>query len=177
MRIEGSRVFLRPMEEYDAESVIAWRNDPTVSAQMFSLRGPTLEEHMAWFKKYCQREDRKEFVICRGESGEPIGTIGLSAIDRFHGKAEYGIVLGEEQYRGKGYAREATQLILQYGFEVLNLQKISLRVFAENTPAIILYEHCGFVREGYLKREYRKEDRYCDVIAMAAFRNGVRYAG
>lgn len=165
----GDKVELRPMGEGDAPLIVAWRSNPEVRDQMFAQRGPTLEEHLAWFKRYSAQEDRKEFMICLRDTGEAIGTIGLSGIDPFHRKGEYGILIGASAHRGKGYASEASQLILAYGFKTLKLQKIALRVFAENSAAIRLYEHVGFRREGCLHREFFKEGRFKDVILMAAF--------
>jgi len=165
----GELIFLRPLEEMDAGRIVEWRNHPDVSSQMFSLRGPTLEEHQAWFQKYIGGTERKEFVICLLGSGEPIGTIGLSNINMYHGTAEYGILIGSSACRGKGYAHEASRLILEYAFQGLGLQKIALRVFSDNNAAIQLYERAGFEREGLLRREFRKDGVYRDVVMMAAF--------
>jgi len=167
--MQGERVFLRPIAEDDSELIVAWRNIPRVSDQMFALRGPTLEEHRLWFEHYRGRNDRCEFCICIIETGEAIGTIGLSGIDSYHRKAEYGILIGSQVHAGQGYAKEASQLILSYGFKTLGLQKISLRVFAGNEPALHLYRQVGFVEEGCLKKEYKKNGLFRDVILMAVF--------
>ncbi len=78
-------------------------------------------------------------------------------------------MIGEAEARGRGYAHVASKLILNYGFRELGLQKISLRVFADNERAIHLYERVGFVREGCLRREFLKESAFRDVILMATF--------
>ena len=74
----------------------------------------------------------------------PIGTIGLSGIDPDRRTAEYGILIGEPDYRGKGYAREASRLILDYAFATLGLNEVYLNLFADNLPARVLYGSLGF---------------------------------
>lgn len=167
--VKGDSICLRPMDINDAELIVAWRNQQDVVGQFFAVRGPTLEEHLEWFTRYKERNDRQEFMIVVAETGQAIGTIGLSNIDRLSRKAEYGILIGSPEHRGKGYAREATELILAYGFNEIGLQKISLKVFSDNLTAIQLYEHAGFIREGLLHREFYKDGRFRDVVVMAAF--------
>jgi RimJ/RimL family protein N-acetyltransferase len=73
-----------------------------------------------------------------------VGTVGLSQIDWGGNCAEYGILLGEPAARGQGVAYRASQIVLRYGFEILGLDKVSLRAFADNDSARRLYEGLGF---------------------------------
>ena len=49
-----------------------------------------------------------------------------------------------DKKRGKGYGRQMVCLAVQYAFDVLNVQKVSLGVFENNAPAIGCYRACGF---------------------------------
>ena len=80
------------------------------------------------------------------------------------------IVLGPE-HRGKGYASEAIDLLLELAFDHMNLNRIYLRVFTENQPAIKCYDRCGFVREGVLRQDYYSYGEYHDVIMMGILRD------
>jgi RimJ/RimL family protein N-acetyltransferase len=84
-------------------------------------------------------------VIVVHETQSPIGTIGLSHIDREKGEAEYGIMLGEPEWRGQGLAQEASDLLLDYAFESLGLRMVRLNLFADNSSARTLYDRLGFV--------------------------------
>ena len=59
-------------------------------------------------------------------------------------KAELGIFVGEKEYWGKGYGTEATELLLDFAFNILNLNSIMLIVNSFNERAIKSYEKCGF---------------------------------
>lgn len=47
------------------------------------------------------------------------------------------------------------------------VRKLELHVFPHNEPAIALYEHFGFRREGYRRAHYRRGDELVDAILMA----------
>lgn len=147
---------MRPLEPEDAELIVSWRGREDVARQMFS-DPPTLESHLEWFTAMRQRGDREEFVIHWLEGGDrPVGTVGLSQIDRRHARAEYGILLGDATARGKGLAREASELILRHAFVHLGLNRVFLHVFADNDAAIALYRELEFRAEGTLRRHARR---------------------
>lgn len=161
------RVRLVPLENIHSEYIVKWRNDPQISQFLFSSDWITLESHNLWLKKYWISSTRKEFVIYIIQGDIPIGTIGLSAIDYENKKAEYGIIIGENKYSGKGYAKEASQLILEYAFGELNLNKVFLKVFEDNIRAISMYKTLGFIIEGTLREDVLKNEVYRNVIVMS----------
>ena len=161
---------LRPMEEGDTDDVVHMRSEPSVVAQLFGDEPPTRESHLRWLAAVRARGDRQEFMIVDRASGRSVGTIGLSQIDRKHQRAEYGVLIGEADARGKGLASEASRLLLDYAFTTLKLNRVYLHVFPENEAAVRLYERVGFEREGLLRRHLYKNGRFRDVIVMAVVR-------
>lgn len=168
--LSTERLVLKLMEQADETDIIRWRNDREVTESLFSSRGITISEHRNWFDSYVKSGNRIEFMVIKKDDGKKIGTIGLSNIDHRNQKAEYGILLGEKDEWGKGYAKEASIAIINYGFEELNLMKIYLRVFKDNTAAVNLYKKLGFVEEGILRKEYYKNGRFKDVLPMSVLR-------
>lgn len=165
--IEGKQVLLRPLTIEDAPQVVRWRNDPFVVEHLFGDEPPTLDSHVRWFAQMQQRGDRQEFVIVERATGRAVGTIGLSSIDRVHRRAEYGILIGEADARGRGYAREASELLLDYAFHDLRLHRVYLLVFADHVTARRLYERLGFQVEGTLRGHIYKRGVFRDVVEMA----------
>ncbi len=158
-------VELIPLAEEHTELILRWRADPVVARELFSPRAPTRAEHLAWLK--ILGEKRVEFVIMAQPERQPIGTIGLSQIDRYHRSAEYGILLGETAFRGRGFAQAASVALLNLAFGTMALHRVGLRVFADNAPALRLYERIGFRREGVLREPMRGEHGYRDVVMMS----------
>lgn len=165
-RLDGPRVYLRPLGEGDTSDVIRWRSDPDVMRQLFSERAPTREEHSLWLARLPERTDRQEFVIVLRDPDRAVGTVGLSRIDHTAGSAEYGILVGESGWREKGIAREASTLILSYAFGELGLRVVELRLFADNRPARHLYAALGFSEVPELSDRREKGSEVRATIAM-----------
>jgi UDP-4-amino-4,6-dideoxy-N-acetyl-beta-L-altrosamine N-acetyltransferase len=161
---DAAAVTLRPLSDADAELVVRWRALPEVHAQLFAQQPPSLQSHREWFLRYAGSRDREEFVILL--DARPVGTVGLSNIDHAHGRAEYGILIGEPDARRRGVARRASRLILEHAFLSLGLGRVYLSAFADNLAAIRLYERVGFRREGSLRAHVRKAGVLRDVIVM-----------
>lgn len=157
------KVCLRPQTLEDADLVVRWRSDPVVQSQLFSERAPTLKEHGRWFAGL--GENRKELIIL-AEGQLPIGTAGLSRIDRDNASAEYGILIGERNYRGRGYATAASGELFRIAFEELRLKRLYLRVFEDNERAICLYLKLGFQRESVVCEPVWKKGVWRNVISM-----------
>lgn len=157
-------VQLRPLSEDDAALVVAWRSQLDVHSQLFAAEPPTLEAHRAWFGRYAEARDREEYVIIDGD--RPVGTIGLSHIDRANRRAEYGVLIGDPLARGRGVARAASVLVLDRAFGPLALNRVFLHVFSDNPAAIALYARLGFKREGVLRQHVVKDGAARDVVAM-----------
>jgi RimJ/RimL family protein N-acetyltransferase len=92
------------------------------------------------------------------------------AIDWRSRKAEIGIMIGDKRYWNKGYGTEAMRLILQHGFETLNLHRLYLRVFSDNSRAVRTYEKAGFVLEARMRETNFDNGRYRDDLMMSMLR-------
>jgi len=90
----------------------------------------------------------KWFSIITADGDHHIGACTLYNYDAH--EAQLGIRIGDRGYWNLGYGTDATLLLLQYGFEVMGLQRIWLKVLPENIRAIRCYEKCGFTRVGKL---------------------------
>lgn len=161
---------LRPIEitDVDTSNIIRWRNDLSVKQNLYTQDDLTVEQHLWWFENRVKTGDCHQFIIEVNEDDKiiPIGTIFIKSIDTHSKKGEYGIFIGENSARGKGYAYQATIQILKYAFETLKLNRVYLTVFSDNIPAIKVYEKSGFVEEGILRQDFLRHDGFADVVYM-----------
>ena len=94
------------------------------------------------------------------------GTRACKSIDWVHRHAEWGIVIGESDARGKGYGTETARLMLDYAFTALGLNSVSLHVYEFNIPARRAYTKAGFVETGRMRQARWYAGRFWDVILM-----------
>ncbi|GAP15541.1 acetyltransferase [Longilinea arvoryzae] len=148
-KISGERVFLAPVAPEDAALWAKWLNDPEVTLPLgdeaYILYGA--ERAQMDVRETAERQGRV-FTILENESGRAIGRCLLFDVNLVDRSAMAGIFIGEKDCRGKGYGRESMRLLLDFGFNLLNLHSIMLGVFAFNEPAIRCYRSLGFQEIG-----------------------------
>ena len=99
-----------------------------------------------------------------------IGVISLHSVNWTHGESFMGIGLGDRQDWGKGYGTDAVRIILRYAFTELNMQRVSLDVYAYNPRAVRVYEKIGFVHEGRVRNYLNREGKRWDMLYMSILR-------
>ncbi|MDM8534732.1 GNAT family protein [Clostridiaceae bacterium HSG29] len=92
--------------------------------------------------------------------------VRLMGIDYINRKSYFGIFIGEKEYRNKGIGTEATKLMLDYGFNILNLRNIMLKVFSFNKGAINSYKKCGFKEIGRRRKSIIYGSKEFDEVYM-----------
>ena len=149
-------VKLRKFQEQDVPNKVKWIND-TENNKYLHYDLPLVEENTyEWFRKIADRTDRYDALIeC---DGIPVGIIGLLSI--CNGKAEYYITIGEKAYKGKGIAKEATKILLEFAFNELCLDEVYLYTEEENVGAQILFEKCGFIKQYLEKNSTKNRGKY-----------------
>ena len=170
--IVGEKIYLRGLEREDLKSnYFQWANDPEVTYYMEMGLMPNNperleEEYLAMVKN---RNDVVMGIVDK-KTEKLIGSCGLYTINWVARKAEFRIIIGEKEYWAKGYGQEVALLLLRYAFEKLNINKVWLGVNAENIKGVKSYERAGFVREGVLRQEIYRNNRYYDAIRMSILR-------
>ncbi len=96
-----------------------------------------------------------------------IGAVAFLNYDRIQKKTELRKLIGEASMRGKGLAKEATRLWIQYGLVTLGLEKIYLNTLDTNIRNIKLNEDLGFKVEGILRNDVFFDNKRHDVLRMA----------
>ena len=160
----------RLLKTHQSQRYLGWMNDSMVYEFLESGGDYTLEDLNSYLHKV-ENSDIYFWAILKNEGNKHIGNIKIDPIDYKNKYGEYGIMIGDKTEWGKGFALEASQLVLEFCFQKLNLRKINLGVRSQNKAAIKLYERLGFKIEGRLKNHVVTQDGYDDVYRMAKFSN------
>jgi RimJ/RimL family protein N-acetyltransferase len=169
--VVGERVALGPLRRDLAADYARWMNDPAVRDGLNQMGVATAESQEKWVEENLERGARSEpevveFTVYDRSDAAPIGTAGLLGIAHAHGTAEFAIYLGER--RGRGLGAEATRLVLDYAFHVLQLRNVVLETLAWNEAGLAAYERAGFRRIGARRGARISRGRPTDVVLMDA---------
>jgi RimJ/RimL family protein N-acetyltransferase len=148
-KVAGEKCYLSPPAVEDPERWAEWDNDLETT---LLLGGEvhqiiTAEREKEWTAEGVRRGD-PVFSILEQGSDRLIGRGMLFDIDQLNRSAKLGILIGEKDCWSRGYGEEAVRLLLDFGFNLLNLNSIMLGVFAFNRRAIRCYQKVGFKEIG-----------------------------
>ena len=163
---EGAGIYLRLMTYDDTDLIVKWRNTDSVRKNFIYQALFTKESHENWIRTKVETGQVVQMIICETEGDRPVGSVYIRDVDHDHHKAEYGIFIGEEVARGKGYGTAAAKLMVRYCFEEMKLHRLFLRVYASNPQAIRSYEKAGFEKEAYLRDDVCIDGEYKDIVLM-----------
>lgn len=168
-RLEGEKIYLRPITVEDVtDAYVGWLNDPEVN-QFLETRfvAHTKETAREYVRKLAHDPAHIFLAIIRKDAGAHIGNIKLGPIDPHHKVGSIGIMIGDKESWGKGFATEAIQLLTSYAFDSLRLHKITAGAYENNVGSAKAFLKLGFFEEGRRKKHMRFGDTYVDYVLFA----------
>lgn len=168
----GNQIRLTPLLPTDASTMAVWYQDTNFLRMMDALPAiPQTEAQMTlWISEQVADRTGYGFAIRPLDDETILGWIGLDGILWTNRVAGIAIAIGDKANRGKGYGREAMNLLLDFAFNELNLYRLQLGVFAYNTNAIKLYESLGFVHEGTAREFIERDGQRHDMLRYGLLR-------
>ncbi|MFC2023928.1 GNAT family N-acetyltransferase [Chloroflexota bacterium] len=166
-KLVGEKCYLSPCTSQNAEQWTVWDNDLEVAI-------PLGDEAYTIYSLEKMREITREvmiqqshlFSIVDAATDTLIGRCLLFDIDAVNRKAMLGLVIGEKEYWNRGYGKEATRLLLDYGFNLLNLNNIMLGTFSFNVRALDCFRGAGFKEIGRRRQARIIAGRSYDLVLL-----------
>ena len=161
--LETLRLWLRPWEEGDAESLYKYAKDPAVGPIAGWPPHTSVENSRGIIRTILSAPET--YAVVLKQTGEPVGSIGLMFGDTVHsadiaeGEAEIGYWIGVP-FWGRGLIPEAVRRLLRHGFEDLGLRAVWCGYYDGNAQSRRVQEKCGF---RYSHTEYGKPSPLGDV--------------
>ena len=173
----GNSIYLREVQLSDVnDNYFHWMTDPEITQYLESRFFPISKSYLQNYVKE-KREDENSvfFSIILKENHHHIGNIKLGPIDWIHRLSDIGIIIGEKECFGKGYATEAIGLLIEYAFNILNLHKLTAGCYAKNKGTERAFTKNGFKIEGIRKKHLFFKGRYTDAVDMGLINKKDRY--
>jgi len=162
--IEGKRLRLWALERHDLLKNYQWANNRDwirlTGMQPYPKSAADIDR---WWETTASNTEQRIMAI-KTHDGEYIGNIELRDLDATAGRAEVGILLGDEAAQGQGYGTEALGLLARFAFRDLRLHRLYARVLENNARAQNTFRRCGFKHEGTERQVHYAEGRHWDVL-------------
>lgn len=157
--LKGENIYLRALEPSDADLIFRWENNPSnwkISGTLLPFSKHLIEQYVNSAQDiYSVKQLR--FII-ESNHKKPLGTIDLFDFDPINNRAGVGILIADSEERGKGYAKEALKLLIDYTFNHLSMRSLFCNILEDNKISLNLFESCGFEIVG-LKKDWIKTPR------------------
>ncbi|WP_459211663.1 GNAT family N-acetyltransferase [Aquimarina rhabdastrellae] len=154
LTLKGKQVYLRALEPEDLEFIYVIENDERIW-EMSSTQTPyskfLIRQYLENAHQDIYEAKQLRLVICEHQDDAVVGLIDLFDFNPAHRRAGIGILIAEEQERGKGYGKEALQLLIEYGKRHLHLHQLYANISEDNLASIKLFEKQGFQKVGTKK--------------------------
>lgn len=170
--LRSTRLILRPFAQSDAHAVARYAGEKDIAATTLSIPHPySLDMAVEWIGTHAEMYARGEsatFAITLAESLQLVGAIGLVR-HKEHDRAELGYWVGKPHWN-RGYASEAALLVVDFGFESWQLERIFAHHFATNPASGKVMEKAGMQYEGCLRHHVKKWGQYQDLKIYSILR-------
>lgn len=142
-------------------------------ARFTGTHGTFTEEQVRNFlDRIAHAEDRADWAIIRNEDSSYLGEVVLNDLDRNNESMNYRISLRGLDVVGQGYGTEAGEAVINFGFGLVGLHRISLGVYSFNERALKSYKKLGFEVEGVRRHALNWDDKWYDEIVMGVLAPG-----
>jgi hypothetical protein len=160
-------ISLGPLREKNLDLYFRARNHLSVRRWCRQYDLLTEGGHRAWFDGLHKRSDVSMYEILAWD--DPVGACGFTSIDHVNQRAEFSLYVFPD-HMGKGHGASGLKLLLEHGFDDLNLMHIWGETFEDN-PAAKIFERLGMKKEGTRRKFYFREGRFIDAYLYSILRS------
>jgi RimJ/RimL family protein N-acetyltransferase len=170
---KGSLVYLTAIEESDLKQLKKWRNIESFKKHFREYREINDNMQIKWFQNSFSNDPTTlMFSIKRISDNELLGACGLCYINWIYRHADLSLYIGynEVYIDEEGYAKESCELLFDYGFNQLGLNKIWTEIYEFDEKKKVLYKNLGFEIDGRLRENYFYDGKWWDSFIISLLR-------
>jgi RimJ/RimL family protein N-acetyltransferase len=169
--LTGGSLSLTALSDGDIGDLLPFFQDVSVLRYYLPTTVRPLNEHQLRQLLKEWQDGESYFVFVIRKDNQAVGLVNIDGLDYPNSHAEVGIAITDRLQRGQGLAREALELLLDFAFGELNLNRIWCRVISGNEPSIRLFTQSGFRQEGILRRHVRRSGAFRDMLVFGLLRD------
>lgn len=129
-----------------------------------------LKRFRSYYEHACENSDLLLFGIYDNQTGRHIGNINFQLINWINRTAFIAYMLGDKEFTGKGITTQACLMLMYYGFNKLNFERIYGGVSEAHLASQRVCQKVGLVEEGRMRKHLLRQGKRYDVITVGALR-------
>ena len=169
--IKGKMVGLRAVEKEDLQSFRDWRNIVDFRKHFREVRELSLADQTEWFESLQKTKHiNYMFTIVDLKTNQPIGAAGLLYVNWINRAGDFSFYIGSDEVYidNKGVAKEAAELLIDYGFKNLNLHKIWMELYEfDNRKINFFKKEFDFKQDALLRDNCFEDGKYWDSLIIS----------
>jgi RimJ/RimL family protein N-acetyltransferase len=172
----GNYTYLRSIESSDLEKLRDWRNIPEFRINFREHRELNLVNQQNWYVKLMTSSNDYMFVIVDLNTNEVIGACGLLYTNWIIRSADFSFYIGKDNlYIDEKYAKDAAKILIKYGFNDLNLNKIWMELYEFDKKKLDFFQSCfNFKIDGKLRENAFANGKYWDSYIISLISSDLR---
>ncbi len=174
--LETKQLFLRRIYENDVAEVLALRGNPQIMKYIPRPLAKTEEDalaHIIMINEKIETNTGINWGITVKGNPKIIGIIGHYRIQPENHRAEIGY-MSLPEYNGKGYITEAIKVVVEYGFEQMNLHSIEAIIDPENIASERVLQKNGFIKEAHILENELWEGKFWDTVIYSLLKRNFK---
>jgi len=163
-KLESDRLILRALTLTDAKDIYDIRTNDEVMTYMDSARHESILDSEKFIQHGLDTYAKQQgffWAILDKSTNQVIGDFSFWRIDHKNHRAEIGYTL-KPKYWGQGVMSETMKMLLDFGFNQLNLHSFEANINPQNNGSRQLLLKAGFVKEAYFRENYYFNGEYLD---------------
>ncbi|AXG70910.1 spermidine N(1)-acetyltransferase [Kordia sp. SMS9] len=168
LTLTGEKLYLRALEPEDLDFIYDIENDESI----WEISATQTPYSRFLIKQYLENahqdiyEAKQLRLVMVSNKKESIGLIDLFEFDPKNKRVGVGLLIAKNEFRHKGYGKEALEMVCKYAFKHLQVHQLFANIGEENEASIHLFESIGFQKIGvkkdwnYVNGAYKNELLY-----------------
>jgi len=164
--LETERLLLRRVTADDVNEIMELRSNPETMKFIPRPLVTDIEQAMEHFKMIDEKIENNtgiNWAITLKGNPKLIGIIGHYRIQLENHRCEIGYMI-LPQYNGQGIVTEAIKVVLEYGFEELNMHSIEAVIDPDNVASERVLQKNGFVKEAHILENELWNGKFWDTV-------------
>jgi RimJ/RimL family protein N-acetyltransferase len=172
--LQTPKLLLKPLQaEHANGAYLVWMNDPMVMRYTESRDRAFTGADLLSFIEQCNQDPSLLLLgmFDKRDGDKHIGNIKLGPIQPKHQRGDIGLIVGDRQKWGQGFAREAISAVTKHAFGALGLSKVTAGCYTSNQGSVGAFLAAGWFEEGRRKRHGLVDGNWEDEILLACLRD------